>query len=99
MKTNFAVGGASMNLYSVTFTARVYNGRTAVPYHEVILNADTEDDAESKARDWFLHGDGRGWTQVDPLERSAEPIIRNIKITPLSLLLIRNKTLISRVEG
>lgn len=88
-----------MKLYSVTFDSSVYNGTQSVPVHEVILSAETLEDAEQAAREWFLKGDGRGWTRVDPLVKSAEPIIRNLKVTPLSLLLIRNRTVISRIEA
>ena len=83
-----------MTIYAVTFRADVYNRKDLLAEHEIILSAETPEDAESKAIEFFKRGDGRGWTKLPEWIKEVEPIIRNIKTKALRRIIAKERKII-----
>lgn len=82
--------GPHVKLYSVSFQASVKRGNKDVPLHDVILDAENEDDAKTKAKQAFKNMRGLLWNDLTfPQYADAEglPPLTRVLVQEVSSIL------------
>jgi hypothetical protein len=87
----------ALNLYSGAFTADAIYGTKINPEHEIILTAETPDEALLFANEWFTkNGAYTGSANPVTAQAGIRPPIRNPRITQLESLVVYQERLRSR---